>query len=172
MTDQMALMERAVDREPPQYAAFRPIQYLGSKVRLLDAIVAALDLADPDLGPTLDVFSGSGVVAARLAQTRPVTAVDIQEYARVLAAALLAPARACAENEVNALVERSDAVFESVAGAGCRALSSHEQGAMEAIEDDPRRLCEILEHGSLISLEFDECSPRLVNTLRACRSRT
>ncbi|MCU1441304.1 MAG: putative restriction-modification system methyltransferase [Rhodoglobus sp.] len=38
-----------------------------------------------------DLFAGSGVVARRLAHSRPVLASDIQEYSRVLASALLRP---------------------------------------------------------------------------------
>jgi adenine-specific DNA methylase len=78
---------------PRERLPVRPIQYLGSKVRLLDAIGAAIDRVDPAGGPAIDLFSGSGVVAARLAARRPVTAVDIQEYSRVLCSALLTPKR-------------------------------------------------------------------------------
>ena len=71
--------------------AFRPIHYLGSKLRMVDAIVDAVDKVDPSRGRICDLFAGSGTVAGILARTRSVTAIDIQEYSRVLCSALVHP---------------------------------------------------------------------------------
>lgn len=68
--------------------AFRPIHYLGSKLRFVDRIIDTLSEMNID-GPICDLFSGSGTVSIALSQRFAVTAVDIQEYARVLASALL-----------------------------------------------------------------------------------
>lgn len=68
--------------------AFRPIHYLGSKLRFVDQIVDVLSDMNID-GPVCDLFSGSGTVSIALSQRFAVAAVDIQEYARVLASAVL-----------------------------------------------------------------------------------
>jgi 16S rRNA G966 N2-methylase RsmD len=129
---------------------------MGSKMRVVDAIRAAIDTVDPENGRVLDLFSGSGVVAADLARNRPVTTVDIQEYARVLASALLAPAR-LAEAEVAELVERAAAAAETLAeGELCRLLQ-HEAEAVAALgAGDPLPFCEIVEGGSLAAFEVGD----------------
>ena len=68
---------------------FRPIHYLGSKLRVLTSIERAIDRLDPSGGPVCDLFSGSATVSRYLSRRRQVSAVDIQEYARVLAEAVL-----------------------------------------------------------------------------------
>ncbi len=77
---------------PPTIDAWRPIHYLGSKLRVVDPIAALLDQVDPRRGRLCDLFAGSGTVSAAMAPHRAITAVDIQEYSRVLCAALLMPA--------------------------------------------------------------------------------
>ena len=81
-------------RQTPDKAltGFRPIQYLGSKWRMLDHIAEAIDrVAPPRRSLMVDLFTGTGVVARRIAEQHPVLATDIQEYSRVLASALLSP---------------------------------------------------------------------------------
>ena len=70
-------------------SGFRAIQYLGSKLRLLDPIKDAIDEVRASDAPVVDLFSGTGVVAHHLSHTAPVVAVDIQQYARALADALV-----------------------------------------------------------------------------------
>jgi hypothetical protein len=105
--------------------SLRPIHYLGNKARLLEVIAASLDLVDPDRGRVVDLFTGSGVVAARLARQRDLVAVDIQEYARVIAAALLAPGRLDARALVGEAREREAALLETEIAA----LVAHEQAS-------------------------------------------
>jgi adenine-specific DNA methylase len=69
--------------------SFRPIHYLGSKLRILDFIENVIDDLDPMHSTVCDLFSGSGSVSFRLASKRNVVSVDIQEYSRVLCSALL-----------------------------------------------------------------------------------
>lgn len=76
---------------PADARALRPIHYLGSKLRLLDQIRQTLNELAPESGRVVDLFSGSGTVSAALGSSRPVTAVDIQEFSRVLCSALLRP---------------------------------------------------------------------------------
>ena len=71
----------------------RPIHYLGSKLRILDTIGDTINSVSPGHGRICDLFSGSGTVSQYFAHSRPVTAVDIQEYSRVLCTAVLMPVR-------------------------------------------------------------------------------
>lgn len=68
---------------------FRPIQYLGSKMRLCSAIAEAVNSVSSEQSRVGDLFAGSGVVGHYLAAHRPVSVVDIQQYSRVLNKALL-----------------------------------------------------------------------------------
>ena len=69
---------------------FRPIQYLGSKLRVLDEICNATDALLPNKGRIADLFTGSTVVAQSLADRgHELTAVDSQIYCKVLATAFL-----------------------------------------------------------------------------------
>lgn len=70
---------------------FRPIHYLGSKFRIVDFIENTISDVAPT-GRVCDLFTGSGTVAYKLSPTRPVSAIDIQEYSKVLCSALLMPA--------------------------------------------------------------------------------
>lgn len=72
--------------------AFRPIYYLGCKTSLTSAIKAAIDDVDPSEGRLVDLFAGTGSVAAALSAYRNVTTVDVQEYSRVICSAVLNPA--------------------------------------------------------------------------------
>jgi len=72
-------------------AALRPVHYLGNKSRFLTRIETAVaDVSTPD-SLALDLFSGSGVVARKLAESRPVIAADVQCYSSILVSALTAP---------------------------------------------------------------------------------
>lgn len=67
----------------------RLIHYLGSKLRLIGPIREVVRDVAGRTGDLCDLFSGSGVVSSSLSQMRRVIAVDIQEYSRIIAAALL-----------------------------------------------------------------------------------
>ncbi len=60
----------------------------------------AIDSVSPGGGRACDLFAGSGAVSLSLSQSRDVTAVDIQEYSRVICDAQLKPA-ALTEVEIN-----------------------------------------------------------------------
>jgi adenine-specific DNA-methyltransferase len=160
MTDQLTLFGAA-----PPPARLRPVHYLGSKARLLDVIEDALDEVAP-AGPVCDLFSGSGVVAGRLARCREVVAVDIQEYARVLASALLRPARITAP----AVLAR----LRDTASLGpLRELIEHERACLaDAAGGRPDALCAILEQGSIVAECDDELAadPELARRLRHART--
>jgi adenine-specific DNA-methyltransferase len=150
MTEQLGLWPGPRARTAAAEHPFRPIQYLGSKARLLGEIRRAVDEADPAHGPALDIFSGSGVVAAALGRDRDVTAVDVQEYARVLGSALVAPAR-FTEGEVARLAGHARATGDRLAAGGVEAVLAHERAATEALRrGDPEPLCAVVEDGSIV----------------------
>lgn len=68
---------------------FRTLNYLGSKLRLLDFIEdKVLDITPQGTG-VCDLFAGSGCVSRKLSRLYPIVACDIQEYTKVISNALL-----------------------------------------------------------------------------------
>ena len=73
---------------------FRPIQYLGNKLRVLDEICDATESLVPSNGHVADLFTGSTIVAQALADRGyKLAAVDSQLYSKVLATAFLSIGR-------------------------------------------------------------------------------
>ncbi|WP_406240097.1 DNA adenine methylase (plasmid) [Acetobacter orientalis] len=72
------------------YTPFRPVQYLGSKLRVLEEIRSAVASLAPVGTRVADLFTGTTVVAQALAADGyQVTAVDTQKYAEMFGLALL-----------------------------------------------------------------------------------
>lgn len=69
--------------------SFRTINYLGSKLRLLDFIKESIANITPQGAGVCDLFAGSGCVSYRLSPFYSVTACDIQHYSAVICSALL-----------------------------------------------------------------------------------
>jgi adenine-specific DNA-methyltransferase len=136
-------------------ATFRPIHYLGSKLRLAPAIADALDDADGTRGAVLDLFAGSGTTSLALASHRRVIASDIQEYSRVICSALLAR-RPVTENVVSTFttkLQTSSPLADALRSA-VEPLVKFEQMALEAAsQGDAEPICSVLEHGSLLAAE-------------------
>lgn len=127
---------------------FRPVHYLGSKLRVLAAIEQAVDLVDPSFGPVCDLFSGSATVSRYLSRRRRVIAVDIQEYARVLAEAVLNGRVTLTQN---ALDGQSD--LEKALAHAIDPLIRLEQSAqISAKSGNLEPLCELLEFGGIAAL--------------------
>lgn len=147
MTDQFALFSAPEVTE----SVFRPVHYLGSKARILDAIEEAVQEVDGSGGRACDLFAGSGVVAARLANSRPVFAADIQEYSRVLASALLHPPGLSA-SRLGSVLEDARSRFESLIAGPLRALVAYEQRCVRLADSgNPEPLCELVEFGSILA---------------------
>jgi hypothetical protein len=70
---------------------FRTLNYLGSKLRLLDFIEENVRKVTPDDAGVCDLFAGSGCVSYKLSRLFPVVACDIQHYSKVICDALLQP---------------------------------------------------------------------------------
>lgn len=148
---------------------FRPIHYLGSKLRILDAIEDAIDELDPTKGRVCDLFSGSGTVSLELSKQRPVTASDIQEFSRVLASALLRQPHKlpnCSTLWDKAM--RSN-LFTVLSGALDGLLDYEDRAIKAAMNGSPDNLLETIEHGSIIACanEGSGCSFELNKALQS-----
>lgn len=158
----------------PAEAPWRPIHYLGSKLRIVAAVRAALDRADPARGPVCDLFAGSGVVAAALAAERDVVAADIQEYARVICSAVLRPCGGLGPPAARAAVlhaaERSPTRARLLAAA--EPLLRHEEHCLaRARLDDAEPLCALVEHGSILAAAQDGTPPGALGEALAATAR-
>lgn len=163
MTRQLSLLEE------PSSEQFRPVQYLGNKWRVREAIRALVSEVAPR-GPACDLFTGSGVVAATLATQRPVVAADVQEYSRVLASALLTPASP--PDDLLAEFRRSVRAREEELRAELYPLIAYEQRAMlDAANGDADRLCEIVEIGSIAGYQEggEEATSRFTEVINGVR---
>jgi adenine-specific DNA-methyltransferase len=125
---------------------WRPIHYLGSKLRLTGAIQSHLAELDPSCGPVCDLFAGSGTVANALSRVRRVVAADIQEYSRVLCTALLQPAilNQSLVRELAKLAGDRFIYLESLLAP----ILDLEQRALETAPSNPELLCELIDRGS------------------------
>lgn len=132
-------------------AVFRPIHYLGSKLRLIGDICDAVDNIDPLGGPVCDLFAGSGTVSWALSRTRSVTAVDIQEYSRVLCSALLNTEAVPLSVLEGATNVKESGLLRTLVSA-VEPLIEHERKSIDdAADSPPDSLCEILDHGSIFA---------------------
>lgn len=67
----------------------RVIQYLGSKLKILDEIKKEIDRITTKDGTVVDLFAGTGVVAGYLAKDYNVIANDIQAYSSLITGVLI-----------------------------------------------------------------------------------
>ena len=127
-------------------SSFRTLNYLGSKLRLLDFIEEHVNRVTPLGAGVCDLFAGSGCVSYKLSQHFPVTACDIQHYSKVICKALLQPSTFKKETAMAFMAEirktentlLKDA-FAPLIDMENDALSNH----------DLNLLTDIVEHGSL-----------------------
>lgn len=78
----------------PWVDVYRPMQYLGAKLRSLPQIIAIVDQMQPRPKTVLDIFSGSTVVSQAFArQGMRVIAADVMSYSTVFGRALLSVGR-------------------------------------------------------------------------------
>ena len=124
---------------------FRTLNYLGSKLRLLDFIEEHVKLATPAGAGVCDLFAGSGCVSYKLSSCFPITTCDIQHYSEVICTALLQP------NSLN--INTANSFLESIQKRNSILLDSF--APLIDMESDAIRtknlevLTDIVEHGSL-----------------------
>lgn len=147
-----------IDEREPLTEAWRPIHYLGSKLRLMEPLRNALDHVDPGRGPVVDLFAGSGTVSAALASSRDVIAVDIQEYSRVLCSAVLRPA-ALQEREVPSLLARIGERIRTNRAITAPLIEYESVCLTSAQHDDHDPICELIEHASMVAFAAEGRMP-------------
>lgn len=142
-------------RVNPSSAVFRPIHYLGSKLRLAPAIADALDDADANRGTVLDLFAGSGTTALAMASHRTVIASDIQEYSRVLCSALLArhPPTEHIVSTFAAKLQAGSPLVAAMRNAAEPLIEFERMALLAAAQGDAEPICSVLEHGSILAAE-------------------
>lgn len=122
---------------------------------MTSAIREAVDFVDPSRGRVCDLFSGTGVVGAALAANRDVLCADIQEYARVLASAMLHPpglsSAAIEQFMCNALQKRDSlrTAFRALIDYESRCLGEFEKG-------DPTMLVELQESAPVATFRHSD----------------
>ena len=146
MNDPLPGLEGFVCQVGGGTAVHRPVHYLGSKLRLTPVISAIVEELNPQRGRVIDLFSGSGVVASALGQRQEVVAVDIQEYARVLASALLHPHR-LPHSLLDSLLAPAleDELGQQLVRAWQPLLAAEESAVLAAASGNPEPLAELLE---------------------------
>lgn len=138
----------------------RPIHYLGSKLRMLDAVRNAVDMVEPTGGTICDLFSGSGTVSKYFVNYRNVISSDIQMYSGILC-----------EAEMSGLSERfnvDDFVDEIFNGKHYKFLKNvfgdllaYERESIKAAKKGSiNNLFEIIEKGSIYIYEKGEIIDR------------
>lgn len=153
---------------------FRPIHYLGSKLRVVSKIAEIINRVDQKGGTVCDLFAGSGTVANYLAHFRPVVSVDIQEYSRVLCSALLLqPEKKFFRNLDFKILDKSER-FQKLYWALSPLIGYEETCLAISSKNDSLPLCELIEKGSIIGFEqgfSSDCSDDLYKKLNTVNTR-
>lgn len=153
---------------------FRPVHYLGSKLRLIEPIERALDAVSPRQSSVCDLFAGSGTVSLALSKYREVIAADIQEYSRVLCSALLAPSEFSAGMISDFLSEVQNSERLKLLDWAVEPLTKHESSCiLAALNGEADQLCDLLEYGSIVGHQLCSTSPSPSNLkaalIESCR---
>lgn len=125
--------------------------YLGRKESIASEIVSVIEGVSGGGGRACDLFAGSGSIAASLSAMRPVTAVDIQEYSRVLCSALLSHESFSFE-EIEDWVKslRGSSLLESMRERFSPLLEIEAQAIARAVQGDPLLLADLVECPPLV----------------------
>ena len=124
---------------------FRTLNYLGSKLRLLDFIEENVCKITPDDAGVCDLFAGSGCVSYKLSRLFSVVACDIQHYSKVICDALLQPSTLTEETVKAFMSEIKDS--KSLLRDTFTPLIELEEEAIR--NENLELLTDIVEHGSL-----------------------
>lgn len=150
----------------------RPIHYLGSKLRMLEAVKTAVDEVDVTQGCICDLFSGSGTVTNYFLNYRDVISVDIQNYSRILCEATTHELK---DNiNINKLIKDiNNSENTKFIQEASKELLIYEKNCIDAaINGKIDGLYEIIDNGSIyiyINGQSDELSEQLDNVLNyAC----
>lgn len=136
--------------EGESQVSWRPIHYLGSKLRILNEIDGAVSDVGGDKGRVCDLFTGSGTVFLDQARKRSAVGVDIQEYSRVICSALSSKTSMNWGGFFEKCEEVSDKSGRSGAVWAIQPLIDLEDEAIDLASDvgSANLLCDLLEAGS------------------------
>lgn len=118
---------------------FRTLNYLGSKLRILDFIEEHVLRVTPDNAGVCDLFAGSGCVSYKLSSRFPVTACDIQHYSTILCNALLNPVGNAAATDFFTMLQlmtgptRLEEAFSPMIQKECKAIAEMDLDVLAAI---------------------------------------
>ncbi|MGR2870392.1 DNA adenine methylase [Vibrio vulnificus] len=149
---------------------FRPIHYLGSKLRVLEQIDGIVSNLASTGDHVVDLFSGSGTVSNFLSNKYSVTGNDIQEYSRVINSALLCSRAGMLEAE-RFLTSCANSHFHDLSEKCIAPLINLERSAIkESFDGDNHLLCNVIESGSIMASDATESSP-LFEVLNVVKNR-
>ncbi|MEE0884847.1 MAG: DNA adenine methylase [Faecalimonas sp.] len=129
--------------------AVRPVHYLGSKLRMLEAVKATIDEVDITQGCICDLFSGSGTITSYFLNYRDVISVDIQNYSSVLCEATTNQLDEVVNtDEIITEILNSDSTIRLIQSS--KALIEYEEFCISsAINGELQWLYEIIDNGSI-----------------------
>ena len=145
----------------------RSIHYLGSKLRLLEAIKESVDEVVTGEGAICDLFSGSGTVSKYFLQYRDVISVDIQKYSQVICEASM---RLLTEvPNINVILQdiKNHNVSSALDDCFYELIEYEKKCTSMAKSGNIAALYEIIEYGSLYTLENGQ-PDELTTELKAC----
>lgn len=143
------------------------VYYLGNKQRMASVIAAAIEANAVGDGPVADLFAGTGSASLAIAERRDVISVDIQEYARVICAALLEE-QGSSVNDIDTVLDQMHKYYCELAEI-YRPLILLEDEAWASIEDDGGScIAEIIESGCLLSEYRNGLGEQLRGAMEKC----
>ncbi len=149
LTELAALASRATPVKP-LVTPFRPIQYLGSKQRLAGVIANVVNEVAPGKTRIGDLFAGSSVVSALLGIERPVAAIDVQTYSKVLSeAVLLGQSEAFFTLAGDEFLQMCKTISADIEKMLAPLLDFEREAEAKAAAGDPEELVQLTEFGSI-----------------------
>lgn len=127
-------------------AGFRTLNYLGSKLRLLNFIDGNVGKITRDGAGVCDLFAGSGCVSYRLSQRFPIVSCDIQNYSKVIVNALLRKYEDV-PHKVESFFKTLDVKCSGRVLEAFKPLIAFEENAIR--NKDSQSLTDVVEHGSV-----------------------
>lgn len=150
---------------------FKPVYYLGCKASIGTQVRDAIESVAGN-GRACDLFAGSGAVAAALCASRDVTAVDIQEYSRVLCEAQLNPAELSPQDLKEIEKGASSSAIAEQLNYCLEPLVKFEHEALaEAGDSSPELLVSLIESHPLLLSPSDAGRSKLATSRRVARER-
>lgn len=136
----------------------RPIHYLGSKLRMLEAVKIVIDEVDEKQGCICDLFSGSGTVTKYFLNYRDVISVDIQNYSSVICEATTK--QLIDVVNINDIITKVLNFDGTISIKNCsKALVKYEEFCISAaINGEIQQLYEIIDNGSIYRFIKEETS--------------